>query len=205
MRIRKATFSDLAALQPLYAAARRFMRENGNPGQWGSARPSTMQLFRDIAEGRGHVLLENGRIEAAFSFTCAPDPDYAEIDGAWLNDAPYGVVHRLASSGRVRVCRAVRQHPDLRGVYISVNGQLGACDALRELGLRGRVHLICHDLFQQNVDNVRAGLIDFLIDQDAETQGSRPIELLFDRLLVGAEPPGDKLLTRIDIRNRYNL
>ncbi|MCQ5128615.1 GNAT family N-acetyltransferase [Butyricicoccus faecihominis] len=102
MRVRKATFSDLAALQPLYAAARRFMRENGNPGQWGSARPSTMQLFRDIAEGRGHVLLENGRIEAAFSFTCAPDPDYAEIDGAWLNDAPYGVVHRLASSGRVR-------------------------------------------------------------------------------------------------------
>lgn len=103
------------------------------------------------------------------------------------------------------VCRAVRQHPDLRGVYISVNGQLGACDALSELGLRGRVHLICHDLFQKNVDNVRAGLIDFLIDQDAEAQGSRPIEMLFDRLLVGAPPPGDKLLTRIDIRNRYNI
>ena len=102
MEIRKATFQDFAALPPLYAGARRFMRENGNPNQWGTARPSSMQLLRDIAEGRSHVLLENGRIEAAFSFTNAPDPDYAVIDGAWLDAAPYGVVHRLASSGRVR-------------------------------------------------------------------------------------------------------
>ena len=40
------------------------------------------------------------------------------------------------------VCRAVQEHPSLRGVYVSVNGQLGACDALRELGLQGKVHLI---------------------------------------------------------------
>ena len=37
------------------------------------------------------------------------------------------------------VCRAVQEHPSLRGVYVSVNGQLGACDALRELGLQGKV------------------------------------------------------------------
>lgn len=56
------------------------------------------------------------------------------------------------------VCRAVQEHPSLRGVYVSVNGQLGACDALRELGLQGKVHLICHDLIPANADNVRRGL-----------------------------------------------
>lgn len=68
------------------------------------------------------------------------------------------------------VCRAVQEHPSLRGVYVSVNGQLGACDALRELGLQGKVHLICHDLIPANTENVRRGLIDFLIDQDAALQ-----------------------------------
>ena len=103
------------------------------------------------------------------------------------------------------VCRAVQEHPSLRGVYVSVNGQLGACDALRELGLQGKVHLICHDLIPANAENVRCGLIDFLIDQDAALQGARPIELLMDYLLAGEKPETDRILACIDIRNRYNV
>ena len=103
------------------------------------------------------------------------------------------------------VCRAVQDHSGLRGVYISVNGQVGACDAVRELGLQGKVHLICHDLSEVNAANVRAGLIDFLIDQDAYLQGVRPVELLLDYLLVGEKPESDRILARIDIRNRYNV
>lgn len=103
------------------------------------------------------------------------------------------------------VCRAVQEHPSLRGVYVSVNGQLGACDALRELGLQGKVHLICHDLIPANTENVRCGLIDFLIDQDAALQGARPIELLMDYLLAGEKPETDRILACIDIRNRYNV
>ncbi len=103
------------------------------------------------------------------------------------------------------VCRAVQEHPSLRGVYVSVNGQLGACDALRELGLQGKVHLICHDLIPANAENVRRGLIEFLIDQDAALQGARPIELLMDYLLAGEKPETDRILACIDIRNRYNV
>ncbi|WP_125116642.1 LacI family DNA-binding transcriptional regulator [Agathobaculum sp. Marseille-P7918] len=103
------------------------------------------------------------------------------------------------------ICRAVAEHPDLRGVYVSVNGQIGACDALRELGLQGKVHLICHDLSEINAANIRAGLIDFLIDQDARLQGVRPVKLLLDYLLVGEKPETDRILARIDIRNRYNV
>lgn len=103
------------------------------------------------------------------------------------------------------VCRTVQEHPQLRGIYVSVNGQIGACDALRELGLQGKVHLICHDLSEANAENIRAGLIDFLIDQDAHLQGVRPIELLLDYLLVGEKPESERILARIDIRNRYNV
>lgn len=103
------------------------------------------------------------------------------------------------------VCRSVQEHPCIRGVYVSVNGQIGACDALRELGLQGKVHLICHDLIPANAENVRRGLIDFLIDQDAVLQGTRPVELLMDYLLAGEKPENDRILARIDILNRYNV
>ena len=99
----------------------------------------------------------------------------------------------------------MQEHPSIRGVYVSVNGQIGACDAMRELGLQGKVHLICHDLIPANAENVRCGLIDFLIDQDAALQGTRPIELLLDYLLAGEQPETDRILSRIDIRNRYNV
>ena len=103
------------------------------------------------------------------------------------------------------VCRALREHPDLGGVYISVNGQIGACEALTEMGAAGRVRLICHDLIPANIENVRRGVIDFLIDQDAHMQGNRPTELLLDYLLCGDNPESERILAHIDIRNRYNV
>ena len=30
------------------------------------------------------------------------DPDYQVIEGAWLNEEPYGVVHRITSDGTVK-------------------------------------------------------------------------------------------------------
>lgn len=36
-----------------------------------------------------------------FCFIVGEDPTYAVIDnGKWLNDAPYGVIHRMASNGK---------------------------------------------------------------------------------------------------------
>ena len=103
------------------------------------------------------------------------------------------------------ICEAAMLHPDLGGVYVSVNGQIGACNALRELHVGGKIHLICHDLTPENADNVRAGLIDFLIDQDAHLQGVRPVELLLDYLLVGERPPSKSILAQIQMYNAYNI
>ena len=37
------------------------------------------------------------------SFYCPmEDPDYQVIEGAWLNEEPYGVVHRITSDGTVK-------------------------------------------------------------------------------------------------------
>ncbi|MDR3324805.1 MAG: pantetheine-phosphate adenylyltransferase [Spirochaetaceae bacterium] len=100
MTIRKTTADDLDAVMRLYAQARQFMRDNGNPHQWGDEHPARELLERDLAEGSGYVCMDGGGIAAAFHFSVADDPTYQTIDGGrWLNALPYGVVHRLARRG----------------------------------------------------------------------------------------------------------
>ena len=97
MQIRKALETDLAEIDKIYENAKKFMRETGNPNQWNGERPNAQSAWEDMQNGECYVAEENGEIVAVFMFSQRPDPTYATIyDGAWLSDAPYGVIHRLA-------------------------------------------------------------------------------------------------------------
>jgi len=97
MKIRKTTTTDLPAVMEIYAQARKAMADSGNPTQWGESHPVQSIIETDIAVGLSYVCETNtGEIVAVFYFDTAPDPTYTEINGAWKNDAPYGIVHRIA-------------------------------------------------------------------------------------------------------------
>ncbi len=101
MQIRTATTGDLDALERIYAAARRFMAENGNPTQWGDGRPTHDEIAETVRAGACLVGVDEAdEPHFAFSLYTEPDPTYARIyDGAWPNDAPYVTIHRVASDG----------------------------------------------------------------------------------------------------------
>ncbi len=99
MQIRFAELNDLPALLELYARARQFMRESGNPNQWKDSWPDEQQVKEDIANRLGRVCVEGERLLAAFAFIPGPDPTYAEIRGEWPDDGDYAVVHRIATGG----------------------------------------------------------------------------------------------------------
>lgn len=103
MHIRHAAPSDLPAMERIYAQARIYMADNGNPTQWGDTYPLDVQMeevAEDVALGRSYVCEEDGRVAAVFTFTAGPDPTYAVIeDGQWPDEEPYGVVHRIATGG----------------------------------------------------------------------------------------------------------
>ncbi len=104
IRIRKGTAADIDAIMSCYDAARRYMRASGNYSQWINGYPSQELVAEDIATGINYVGEdEDGEIVMAFAFIIGDDPTYSVIeDGQWLNNRPYGTIHRLGSTGRHR-------------------------------------------------------------------------------------------------------
>ena len=105
MNIRPARESELPRLMELFDTARAYMRKNGNTVQWVNGYPSEDLIRQDIAQDRAFVVEEDGVEEAVFCYLAGRhvEPTYAVVyGGAWPDDAPYGVIHRLASSGKLR-------------------------------------------------------------------------------------------------------
>ena len=112
--IRKAEMADFPQILAVYQKAREFMKENGNPSQWGDTFPREEVLRNDIEEKRHLYVITRGEtgetIAGVFALIIGPDPTYAVIEpcegdpparsGFWLSDSLYGTIHRLASGGR---------------------------------------------------------------------------------------------------------
>lgn len=129
MYIRKSTENDYQEILKIYAQARAFMAEHGNPNQWSTNKPSAEQVLQDIKDNCSYVCEENGEILTVFFYKLGDDPTYAKIyEGSWPEPGsasicpkdektislcselssgasnqqtyPYGVVHRIASTGK---------------------------------------------------------------------------------------------------------
>lgn len=104
MNIRKSTEQDVPRMMQIYAYAREFMARNGNPNQWGPTNwPPKELIHQDIREENSYVCLdEDGQIIGTFYYIYGQDiePIYRDIvDGAWQDESPYAVIHRIAGDG----------------------------------------------------------------------------------------------------------
>jgi len=101
--IRLAEYEDIDTILDIYRIARAYMRDNGNPTQWGDGYPSGELLTGDIERRRLYVYMENERIHGVFAFEIGIEPAYARLEnGSWKKDGPYGFIHRVASDGSVK-------------------------------------------------------------------------------------------------------
>jgi len=121
MQIRRSTLSDIAAIGEIYSAAKRFMRENGNPDQWSKNGPDENSALSDLERGIGYVCDDGGEIVAVFAFEIGREPTYDKIyEGEWLNGEPYAYMHRVAvkrhGQGIIDFCfsECFKLHPNLK-------------------------------------------------------------------------------------------
>ena len=97
MLIRKTKPEDIDKISEIYKKAKSFMSDNGNPTQLNELYPNRDSAIADMEDGVGYVCEEDGEILAVFLFKIGNDPTYEKIyDGAWLDDEPYAVIHRIA-------------------------------------------------------------------------------------------------------------
>ena len=98
--IRKSTLADLPTILNLRDQAREIMRSYGNIYQWPDGYPRDDMFRKDIELGGSHVMLnEEGTIVGTFALLPSPEVTYNVIyDGQWLDDEPYHVIHRIAST-----------------------------------------------------------------------------------------------------------
>lgn len=101
LMIRRANKEDIISIMPIYEAAKAKMRADGNIDQWSDKYPDEVTLLDDIARGDLYVAC-SGEIYGVFMLSFSGEETYEEIQGAWLNDEPYAVIHRIASRGKGR-------------------------------------------------------------------------------------------------------
>ena len=120
MTIRKTTPADLEAVMEIYSYARIYMQESGNPNQWHNTHPPRELIEGDIKAGLSYVCVNENEITAVFYFNIECEPTYSKIDGQWLSQGPYGVIHRIArgpmgkGAGAACIDWCYSQHPNIR-------------------------------------------------------------------------------------------
>lgn len=102
MKIRLAETNDLDRLLTIFDIAKSYMYDNGNKTQWDAHYPGQALLESDIAKDQLFAIYDETTeiIHGVFVLALGLDPTYAYIeDGDWLNEQPYGTIHRIASDG----------------------------------------------------------------------------------------------------------
>lgn len=99
--VRSAKTEDVEEIKRIFAAARLFMAENGNP-QWQGGYPYDSVIESGVEGGNFRVLLVGADIAAVYS-VYKGDSEYDIIDGKWLSDGEvkntrYLAAHTLAVS-----------------------------------------------------------------------------------------------------------
>lgn len=106
-QIRPVREADLPRIEEIYAHARAFMAQTGNPNQWGRTNPPRAQLEADICAGELYVVTEGESIHGVFAFLLRNDPTYGYIEGSWHSGEPYAAIHRVASDGSGGIFTAI--------------------------------------------------------------------------------------------------
>ena len=91
---RLATYEDIDSIIKIIEATQKQFKELGLD-QWQNGYPNRFTIKKDIETGHAYVLISDEQVVAYTYCAIEEDPYYHQIDGSWLNNEAYAVVHRF--------------------------------------------------------------------------------------------------------------
>lgn len=101
--------------------------------------------------------------------------------------------------------RLLEANPDINALFLAAAGVVGACRAVVDLGLKGKVKIISYDATTVSKGLIKTGDIAVTITQEPFIQGSKPLDILFDYVGMGIKPEKEHYFTALGIVIKENL
>ena len=94
---RKAELSEMAPIWGILQEAILRRKEDGS-NQWQDGYPNPAVIQKDIEKGEGFVLVADEAIVGYSAVIINDEPAYEQIEGNWLTNDDFVVIHRIAIS-----------------------------------------------------------------------------------------------------------
>jgi len=95
IQFRKANSEDRDSIWEIIQQAIHRRKKDGS-SQWQNGYPNLGTIESDISKNFGYVLTVDGRIAVYTAIIKNDEPAYSNIDGKWLSDGEFVVIHRVA-------------------------------------------------------------------------------------------------------------
>lgn len=103
----------------------------------------------------------------------------------------------------IQSCKLLDHDPNLNRFCVTTFSPRGLVRALKERGRKA--YIVGFDDTAEKLALLQNREINFLIAQEPDIQGSRPLDILFDYFYNGVSPDVDKVYTRIEIKTSENI
>lgn len=97
LNFRKAETKDQNEIWKIIQDSIERRRKDGSE-QWQNGYPNLQTIEKDIQNNFGYVLTVNETVAVYVAIILNDEPAYEKIDGKWLTNGDFGVIHRVAIS-----------------------------------------------------------------------------------------------------------
>jgi len=151
-----------------------------------SAGKTAGEAIAEFTGGKGKVAVITGtfgavqhedRMSGAVDYLKENYPDIEIVGTVENNDS--------ATTAYNQTMDFLTANPDLKCVYVTAGGPFGACQAIKEMGLTGKVGVVGFDHTPENLEYVYSGEMIAAVSQDPEGQAWNSLMMLYNNVVNG--------------------
>lgn len=94
MEVKYNCYKYINDVMNIISQAKKYFKEN-NIDQWQDGYPNEISICNDIDLNNSYVLIDDDKILGTMYFRIGDDITYKVIDGHWLTNGSYAVIHRI--------------------------------------------------------------------------------------------------------------